>query len=106
MIVANLPYVPSEQIPAKPNPLAFEPRQALDGGIDGLDAYRGLLPTLPRVLAPGGLVLLEAAPEQIPALADAARGRAFRGARVDVARDYGGRDRYVRVETAAFSADS
>ena len=64
-----------------------------------------LLPTLPRVLAPAGLVLLEAAPEQIPALAECA-GRAFRGARVGVARDYGGRDRYVRVETAAFSADS
>lgn len=101
VIVANLPYVPSGQIPAKPNPLAFEPRQALDGGVDGLDAYRALLRALPRVLAPGGLVLLEAGPEQVPALADAA-ARAFRGARVDVARDYGGRDRYVRVETAAF----
>jgi release factor glutamine methyltransferase len=105
LVVANLPYVPSAQIPAKPNPLAFEPRRALDGGSDGLDAYRGLLPALPGVLAPGGLVLLEAAPGQMPALAAAAT-QAFRGARVDVARDYGGRDRYLRIEAAAFSADS
>ncbi len=100
LIVANLPYVPSGEIPAKPDPLGFEPRHALDGGIDGLDAYRGLVPALPALLAPGGLVLLEAGPGQMPALT-AAVARGFEGARVDVACDYAGRERYVRVETAS-----
>ncbi|MDP9110886.1 MAG: peptide chain release factor N(5)-glutamine methyltransferase, partial [Candidatus Eremiobacteraeota bacterium] len=39
VIVANLPYIPSADIPAKPHALGFEPRAALDGGPDGLDAY-------------------------------------------------------------------
>ena len=96
LIVANLPYVPSDRIPRKPAPLAFEPRLALDGGRDGLELYRRLLPTLPNVLAPGGLVLLEASPEQLQALGDAV-ARAFPGARVEAARDYAGLDRYLRV---------
>jgi release factor glutamine methyltransferase len=37
----------------------FEPRAALDGGADGLDAYRGLAGLLPRLLKPGGMALLE-----------------------------------------------
>ena len=37
----------------------FEPRAALDGGPDGLDAYRALGTLLPRILAPGGHALLE-----------------------------------------------
>ena len=38
---------------------AFEPRAALDGGPDGLDAYRALAELLPRLLRPGGHALLE-----------------------------------------------
>ncbi|MGB8521103.1 MAG: hypothetical protein WCD38_13170, partial [Candidatus Tumulicola sp.] len=69
-------------------------------GRDGLDPYRGLMPALPLLVAPGGLVLLEASPEQMAALGDSV-ARALRDARVEVARDYAGRDRYLRVATAA-----
>jgi release factor glutamine methyltransferase len=41
-----------------------EPVEALDGGADGLDAVRRLLPQAARVLRPGGLLALELAPEQ------------------------------------------
>ena len=37
----------------------YEPRAALDGGPDGLDAYRALAELLPRILKPGGHALLE-----------------------------------------------
>lgn len=60
LIVANPPYIESAAIPAlQPEVARFEPRLALDGGADGLDAYRRLLPAMARLLAPGGLAALE-----------------------------------------------
>jgi len=97
-VVANLPYVPSDDIAPVPDPVSFEPRSALDGGDDGLDLYRQLLPMLPPLLKPGALVLLEAAPPLMHALLTTARN-AFPHARVDVGCDYGGRERYVRILT-------
>ncbi|MGZ3541240.1 MAG: peptide chain release factor N(5)-glutamine methyltransferase [Vulcanimicrobiaceae bacterium] len=93
-IVANLPYVPSAEIPRKPDPVGYEPAGALDGGPDGLDLYRRLLEHAPRLLRPGGLLLMEAAPPTIDALATLAR-RALPDATIEVRQDYGGRDRYV-----------
>lgn len=98
VIVANLPYVPTADIAPAPNPVSFEPREALDGGPDGLALYRRLLPTLPSLLKPGGLVLLEAAPPVMNGLVDEAQ-RAFPHGTVEVGYDYGGRERYVRITT-------
>jgi release factor glutamine methyltransferase len=47
----------------------FEPRAALDGGPDGLDAYRGLAELLPRRLVSGGHALLEIGLGQAGAMA-------------------------------------
>ena len=96
VVIANLPYVPSDQIPNSGDALAFEPRGALDGGSDGLNAYRGLLPDLPGVLKPGGLVLLEAGPAQIAGLVALVES-AFLRAKTSIERDYAGRERYVRI---------
>jgi release factor glutamine methyltransferase len=69
LLVANLPYVPTAQIATLMNDVkSFEPRLALDGGLDGLDLYRRLIPELSARMAPDGAVLLEADPEQQPAL--------------------------------------
>lgn len=60
LVVANPPYIPSGEIEGlQPEVARFEPRLALDGGPDGLDAYRAILADLPRLLAPGGAALLE-----------------------------------------------
>lgn len=99
VIVANLPYIPSADVPAKPHPLGFEPRAALDGGADGLDAYRALLRVAPERLAPGGLLLMEAAPPTIGSLANLTRS-AFPQATVEVCRDYANLERYLRVATS------
>ena len=49
--MSNPPYVPSGEIDGlQPEVSRFEPRAALDGGPDGLDAYRAVLPELPRLL--------------------------------------------------------
>jgi release factor glutamine methyltransferase len=58
LIVANPPYVPSRD-PALRGPVRFEPRVALDGGADGLDAVRAVLDGAPRYLASSGRLVLE-----------------------------------------------
>jgi release factor glutamine methyltransferase len=60
LILSNPPYIPSADIDdLDPEVRLFEPRAALDGGADGLDAYRGLAGLLPGLLKPGGMALLE-----------------------------------------------
>jgi release factor glutamine methyltransferase len=64
LLVANLPYIPSAVMPELPIAASFEPRLALDGGPDGLDVVRRLLPRLPESLAPSGAALLEIGGDQ------------------------------------------
>jgi release factor glutamine methyltransferase len=100
-IVANLPYVRSADLAAAPDPTSFEPRVALDGGADGLAAYRDLLRDAPAALAPGGCLVMEAGPDTVPALAALARAAFPDGARVRTERDLAGLDRLVIVTAAA-----
>ena len=52
--------MPAADIPALPPEVRdWEPRAALDGGADGLDIVRALLADAPRVLAPGGWLIME-----------------------------------------------
>ena len=69
LIVANPPYIPSGEIDGlDPEVARFEPRLALDGGDDGLEAYRAIAPLLARRLADAGQVLLEVGAGQAPAV--------------------------------------
>lgn len=58
-IVANPPYVCSDDALLTTAPLCFEPRAALDGGADGLDALRCIIADAPDHLCPGGWLVLE-----------------------------------------------
>jgi release factor glutamine methyltransferase len=58
LILANLPYIPSEAL-AELEVAQHEPALALDGGADGLDPIRQLLTQAPQVLRPNGRILLE-----------------------------------------------
>jgi release factor glutamine methyltransferase len=100
LVIANLPYVPTADIPQRPNPVAFEPREALDGGADGLAAYRAFVPYAPGLIRPGGMLLLEAAPPSIEGLAEIVRS-AFPGVECETKEDYAGMPRYVKVRTPA-----
>ncbi|MEK6574332.1 MAG: protein-(glutamine-N5) methyltransferase, release factor-specific, partial [Chloroflexota bacterium] len=73
-----------------------EPRLALDGGPDGLSLIRRLLTDAPKVLEPGGTVLLEIEYRQGEAVAALAR-EAFPDARVEVHKDLAGLDRVVEI---------
>jgi release factor glutamine methyltransferase len=98
-IVANLPYIPTADVPRKPDPVGYEPRLATDGGADGMDQYRKLLAAAPSLLAPDGLLLMEGAPPTMRIL-EALAAAAFPGGAVTVHRDYARLERYVRVAAA------
>ncbi|WP_184722039.1 peptide chain release factor N(5)-glutamine methyltransferase [Caulobacter sp.] len=60
LVVSNPPYIPSKVIETlEPEVRDHEPRLALDGGEDGLDAYRLLAPEILRVLKPAGMFAVE-----------------------------------------------
>lgn len=60
MVVSNPPYIPSGDIAGlAPEVRDWEPRLALDGGADGLEAYRAIARALPSLLKPGGAAVLE-----------------------------------------------
>ncbi|MEQ9518884.1 MAG: peptide chain release factor N(5)-glutamine methyltransferase [Parvibaculum sp.] len=60
VIVSNPPYIPSADINALAREVKqFDPVAALDGGDDGLDPYRHLMPELPRLLSPAGMAIFE-----------------------------------------------
>lgn len=59
-IVSNPPYIPTDEIATlEPGVRDFEPRQALDGGLDGLDVAARLIAGAPGRLNPGGHLILE-----------------------------------------------
>jgi release factor glutamine methyltransferase len=59
-VVSNPPYVKSADMESlEPEIRLWEPLNALDGGQDGLNFFREILPASPRYLEPGGLVILE-----------------------------------------------
>ncbi len=88
LILANPPYVASAEIDGlMPEVARHEPRSALDGGADGLDAYRTLTAQLPGLLAPGGVAVVELGQGQDLAFAGlaAAAGLTLREIRPDLA---------------------
>jgi release factor glutamine methyltransferase len=83
LIVSNPPYIRSADIAG----LAVEvrhhdPLRALDGGADGLDAYRLIAPAAARLLTPGGLLVVEVGYDQSGEVGDLmmASGLALQGA--------------------------
>ena len=70
LIVANPPYIPKAEIAGlEPEVAGFDPLAALDGGADGLDAYRRLAPMLPDLLTDHGVAVFEVGAGQASAVA-------------------------------------
>jgi release factor glutamine methyltransferase len=99
-IVANLPYVRRCDLKVVPDATAFEPVLALDGGDDGLDSYRALLAQAPKRLRAGGLLVMEAGPDTVPALAMLAEAAFAEPAIIEVHRDFALHERIVVVRGA------
>jgi len=89
LIVSNPPYIQSADIGGLAAEVRdYDPLAALDGGADGLDAYRALIPQAACILAPGAVLVVEAGQGQsgdIEALMTAARLTRERAPKADLA---------------------
>ncbi|AWN52002.1 peptide chain release factor N(5)-glutamine methyltransferase [Methylobacterium sp. 17Sr1-1] len=93
LVVANPPYIASDVIAGLSGEVRdHDPRLALDGGPDGLDAYRTILAQVPRLLRPGGHLLVEIGYDQEEPLRQLA---AAHGLSPQVRRDLAGHPRVV-----------
>ena len=94
LVVSNPPYVRSAEIEGlAPEVRDHEPRLALDGGADGLDAYRELAPEILRVLKPGGRFAVEIGFDQSAEVEALFRAAGAEG--VATHKDLANRDRVV-----------
>ncbi len=96
LIVANLPYIPTQRIPTLQPEVQQEPGMALDGGPDGLDLVRRLLAQAPAKLTSPGMILLELDPEQFPA-AEAEALRYFPDAEITAEQDLAHNNRIMVI---------
>ena len=100
LVLSNPPYIEAAAIPGlMPEVVAHEPARALDGGADGLVAYRAILAELPRLLRPGGVAVLELGAGQGPAVKALAAGAGLET--LALRPDLGGIDRAIVVSAGA-----
>jgi release factor glutamine methyltransferase len=93
-VVCNPPYIASEDIPKLPPEVKnHEPKAALDGGPEGLDFYREIVPRLNASIEAGGYAAFEIGSTQRDAVFSILAAASFH--RVECCRDYGGHDRIV-----------
>ena len=94
LVVSNPPYIPSAVVDRlEPVVRDHEPRLALDGGSDGLDALRLIIESAPQMLAPGGWLLLEHHHDQSIAVAELLRAAGLQECRQE--RDLEGQLRFA-----------
>lgn len=96
LILCNPPYIADNE-PLMPDVADHEPAGALFAGTDGLDDYRRIIPDLPRILAPGGLAILEIGHTQHILVGELAEAAGFK---VACRQDLGGRDRALLLTRA------
>ena len=96
LVVANLPYIPTEDLRGLPVEVHHDPSSALDGGRDGLDLIRRVINDLPRLLRPCGGAILEIGEDQADAVAGLAATAGLGVARR--IKDPGGCDRVVVLQ--------
>ena len=90
VIISNPPYIPTAELGGLQAELSHEPRLALDGGDDGMDIYRRLVPLSLEYLAPDGALFLEIGPCEVETIMLRA-GYDI----VQLVKDYAGHDRVL-----------
>jgi len=93
-VVSNPPYIASGDIEGLPPEVRdWEPREALDGGPDGMAVHRRLVAESPRILRPAGWLLMEMGERQAEPLRASMEANGFE--RVEVRRDLRGVERMI-----------
>jgi release factor glutamine methyltransferase len=94
LIVSNPPYIATGDLAGlDPDVRLYDPALALDGGADGLDAYRAIIGDLTRLATPGALALFEVGVGQAGDVAALLAAASLTPA--GVVRDLGGHERVV-----------
>ena len=102
VILSNPPYIPVDDLAKlEPEVRIFEPRLALAGGKDGLDAYRELIPGMCGLLATGGGVFLETGLGQVGAVSGILRECGLQA--VEIKEDLSGIRRVIEARREAGS---
>jgi release factor glutamine methyltransferase len=94
LVLANLPYILTSELDNLPREVRTEPRLALDGGADGLNLYRELVPQALRLLRSGGHLLLEIGSGQGRAALALVGAPAWES---EILLDLAGRERVIRA---------
>lgn len=96
IIVSNPPYIPTHECEVlSPTVKDYEPRIALDGGVDGLVLINRLIDQASSALKPRGKIFLEIGCHQADPVKDRLRTAGFR--EPSVRKDIAGRERIVRA---------
>lgn len=94
-VVSNPPYIPTAEYERLPGHIRLhEPRQALDGGPDGLSVIKAIVQDGAIILAPGGAIFLEIGETQGQAVAGLLEKEGFED--IVIAKDLAGRQRVLR----------
>jgi release factor glutamine methyltransferase len=100
LILSNPPYVPAAQIAElAPEVAGYDPALALDGGPDGLDAYRRIAAKVSRALRPGGCLIVEIGAGHADAVLSLLRTAGLRAQEDNVRRDLAGQSRAIVAES-------
>jgi len=96
LIIANPPYVKAEDIPnLQPEVRDWEPIEALNGGEDGEDIYRELIPSAREFLKDHGILILEVGLGQSYDIAHLIESSEY--ADIEIIKDYAGIDRIIQA---------
>lgn len=93
-IISNPPYIPTKDIEDLSKEVKHEPREALDGGEDGLDFYREIIEKYRAVLKKNGMMIFEMGYDQAEKLLELASGA---GCSCEIFKDLGGNDRVAVI---------
>jgi release factor glutamine methyltransferase len=105
LVVTNPPYVRTDDIAAlEPEVRGFDPRGALDGGCDGLAAYRIIAADTGRILGPGAHLIAEIGSGQGPAVAALFAAAGFGD--IAIASDLAGVERVVTARRTPERAEA
>lgn len=95
MIISNPPYIPTDEIETLEPEIKCEPFAAFDGGADGMDFYRAMIPGYLPYLKPEGRIVFEIGYDQGRRIEGLAREN---GLRCKIFKDYGGNDRMAVID--------
>ena len=94
VIITNPPYIPTAEIENLQREVRdYEPRLALDGGVDGMDIYRRIAEEAMSHLKKGGILMMEVGAGEAQEIAKMFKGDVY----TIIAQDFNGVERYVKV---------